>query len=349
MKTYKNLFDKIIKPVMLFLAWEEFKNGKNFKLDVLLFEQELERNIFKLATDLKREEYRHDKYAGFYISDPKPRHIHKATVRDRVLHHAIFNVLNPIFEPTFISNSFSCRVGKGNRKGVLCLKRMLNKESQNNTKACYVLKCDIRKFFDSIDHDILLEVLDRKIKDKKAMNLMREIIGSFNSVKSDLFSKKGVPIGNLTSQIFANIYMNEFDQFVRHKLKVKHYARYTDDFVIVSRDKEYLANLIPEVNEFLDKNLKLELHPKKVEIIPYHKGVDFLGYIVFPHHMLVRKKTKKRIIKKLTLKLDQYQKGIIEKKTFQASLQSYLGVLSHANAYQFSENLKNNFLLSINE
>ncbi|MCX6751378.1 MAG: reverse transcriptase/maturase family protein [Candidatus Nomurabacteria bacterium] len=345
MRTYKNLFNKIIQPGMLFLAWEEFKKEKSSKLDVLLFEQELERNIFKLATDLEGGMYKHDKYAGFYISDPKPRHIHKATVRDRVLHHAIFNVLNPIFEPTFIPNSFSCRVGKGSHKGVLCLRGMLNKESRNNTRTCYVLKCDVRKFFDSVDHDILIKILDKKIKDEKVMNLMREIVGSFNSEQSDLFCKKGVPIGNLTSQIFSNFYMNEFDQFIKHKLKVKYYARYTDDFIVVSKNKEYLVNLIPQINEFLNKNLELELHPKKVEIIPYHKGVDFLGYVVFPHHILVRKKTKKRIVNKLTLKLSQYQEGIIEKKTFQASLQSYLGVLSHANAYQFSENLKNNFLL----
>ena len=330
---------------MLFLAWEEFKKEKSSKLDVLLFEQELEHNIFKLATDLRMERYKHDKYIGFYISDPKSRHIHKATVRDRVLHHAIFSVLNPIFEPTFIPNSFSCRVGKGSHKGVLCLRGMLNKESRNNTRACYALKCDVRKFFDSIDHDILMRILDRKIKDKKTMNLLREIIGSFESRKSALFRKKGVPIGNLTSQIFANIYMNEFDQFMKHKLKVKHYARYTDDFVVVSRDREYLLSLIPVISEFLGSVLKLELHPKKVEIIPYHKGVDFLGYIVFPHHILIRQKTKKRIIKKLMLRLEQYQDGIIEKKTFQATLQSYLGILSHANAYEFSENLKNNFFL----
>jgi hypothetical protein len=222
---------------------------------------------------------------------------------------------------------------------------MLNKESRNNTRACYVLKCDIRKFFDSIDHNILLEILDRKIKDQKVMNLMQEIIGSFSSKKSNLFCKKGVPIGNLTSQIFANIYMNEFDQFIKHKLKVKHYGRYTDDFVVVSKDKEYLARLIPLISKFLNESLKLELHPKKVKIIPYHRGVDFLGYVVFPHHILVRKKTKQRIIRKLMLRLDQYQKGIIEKKTFLASLQSYLGVISYANAYKFSENLKNNFFL----
>lgn len=343
MRIYKNLFNKIIQPETLFSAWEEFKSGKGFKPDVLLFEQELERNVFKLVTDLRMGRYKHDRYMGFYISDPKLRHIHKATVRDRVLHHAIFNVLNPIFEPTFIPNSFSCRVGKGSHKGVLCLRGMLNKESRNNTRACYVLKCDVRKFFDSIDHGILLEILSRKIKDQKVMNLVREIIGSFNSKQSDLFCKKGVPIGNLTSQIFANIYMNEFDQFVKHKLKIKYYARYTDDFVIISRDREYLLSLISVVSEFLGNVLKLELHPKKVEIISYHKGVDFLGYVVFPHHILIRKKTKKRVIKKLTLRLEQYQEGSIEKKTFLASFQSYLGVLSHANAYKFSENLKNNF------
>ncbi len=344
MRTYKDLFNKVINPETLFFAWEEFKKGKSRKLDVLLFEQELERNIFQLARDLRTKNYKHGGYTGFYVSDPKLRHIHKATVRDRILHHAIITVLNPVFERTFIANSFSCRVGKGSHKGVLCLRKMLYKESRNNTKVCYVLKCDVRKFFDSIDHEVLVSILRKKIIDQEMMNLLENIVESYSGEKSDLFYKKGVPIGNLTSQLFANIYMNEFDQFMKHTLKVKHYARYTDDFVIVSRNQKYLLQLIPMVNEFLGNILKLELHPKKVEIISYSKGIDFLGYGLFPYHTLIRKKTKERMNKKTTLKLEQYKSRIIEKGTLKASWQSYLGALSHANAYKLSENLKNYFL-----
>lgn len=229
MKTYSNIFDSIASPENLFSAWEEFRKGKQQKLDVQQFEFDLEKNLFQLHLDLKDKMYRHGPYEGFYICDPKPRHIHKATVRDRVLHHAVFKVLNPIFEPTFISNSFSCRIGKGTHKGVEVLEKMMRKIARNGTRLCYVLKCDIKKFFDSVDHRVLLSILSRKIKDENTMWLLKEIIESF---------PKGLPIGNLTSQIFANIYMDEFDQFVKHELKIKYYARYTDDFAIAS-DNEY--------------------------------------------------------------------------------------------------------------
>jgi retron-type reverse transcriptase len=233
MRIYNKLFNKIIEPENLFSAWDEFKKGKGQKLDVLRFEKNLEQNIFQLHRDLRDKTYKHGGYTSFYIHDPKLRHIHKATVRDRVLHHAMFKVLSPIFESTYIHNSFSCRLSKGNHKGVKALAHMLRQASKNSTKTCFVLKCDIRKFFDSIDHDILIELIQRKIRDKNAMDLLREILTSFANEQPNLFGIKGVPIGNLTSQLFANIYMNELDQFIRHDLKVKYYARYTDDFIIV--------------------------------------------------------------------------------------------------------------------
>ena len=239
----------------MFKAWDVFKSDKKNKIDVMDFELDLEKNIFDLYRDLKSAIYKHGQYKGFWIHDPKLRRIHKATVRDRVLHHAIFNVLNPIFEPIFIPNSFSCRIGKGTHKGMKKVAEMLSIMSQNNTRQCYALKCDIRKFFDSIDHNILISILDKKIKDEKVMNLMREIVESFEVKRQNLFERRGVPIGNLTSQIFANIYMNEFDQFVKHKLKIKYYARYTDDFIIVSTDKVYLENLIPLIQDFLKTKL----------------------------------------------------------------------------------------------
>ena len=164
-----------------------------------------------------------------------------------------------------------------------------------------------------------------------------------------LFNNNGIPIGNLTSQIFANIYMNEFDQFVKHTLKVKYYARYTDDFVIVSESEEYLKNLLVKLKEFLSEKLRLELHPNKVSITRHSKGIDFLGYVVFPHHILVRPKTRKRMIKKLKQKVDSYKRGLVSKDNLMQSLQSYLGVLSHADTYEFTESLKNNFWFWVNE
>ena len=179
MKIYRDVFDCIIDPENLFSAWEAFKRGKRNKGDVMAFERDLEENIFRLHRELKSGAYRHGPYAGFYIHDPKQRHIHKANVRDRILHHAVFSVMNPIFEPTFIPTSFSCRVGYGTHKGVDVLAAMLRRCAKNGTNNCFVLKADVRKFFDGVDHAILISILQRRIKDEKAMRLLSSIVGSY--------------------------------------------------------------------------------------------------------------------------------------------------------------------------
>ncbi|HXK40249.1 MAG TPA: reverse transcriptase domain-containing protein, partial [Candidatus Paceibacterota bacterium] len=169
MRVYKNLYPLIISPENLFIAWEIFKRDKQRKKDVLEFGMEIEKNIFQLHHELANKTYRHGPYTGFWICDPKRRRIHKATVRDRVVHHALFRVLNNVFEPTFIPTSFSCRLGKGTHKGVRWLKHTVRAVSQNHTRPCFALKCDIKKFFDSVDHEILLELLGRKVKDEAVM------------------------------------------------------------------------------------------------------------------------------------------------------------------------------------
>jgi len=323
------------------LAWDEFKRGKRSKFDVLAFEKRLEQNIFALHRELLSKAYKHGAYSNFYIYDPKLRHIHKATVRDRVLHHAIFKVLNPIFEPTFISHSFSCRVGKGTHKGVEVLDTMLRKVSKNHCRTAYALKCDVRKFFDSVDHTILIQLLRRKIKDADVLWLMEEIVESFVGESSNLFARKGLPIGNLTSQLFANVYMNEFDQFMKKELKIENYVRYTDDFVIVSEDESFLKKLIPKIQDFLHDHLHLELHPNKVTIGKYNRGVDFLGYVSFPYYRAPRKRTARRMIRKLDEKIEMSRQGQITEESLKQTLQSYLGVLSHATARRLSRDLHN--------
>lgn len=343
MKTYKRIFDSLIAPEHLFGAWDEFKKEKRNKADVMNFERDVEQHIFQLHRDLKDKIYKHGPYTAFYISDPKLRHIHKATVRDRVLHHAIFQKLNPMFEPGFIADSFSCRIGKGTHKGVERLAEMLRAVSRNSMRPCYALKCDVRKFFDSIDHEILLTVLARRIKDPEVMWLLKEIVGSFATGYADLFHARGVPIGNLTSQLFANVYMNEFDQFIKQELRVKNYVRYTDDFIIVSTDKAELEQLLTPIEKFLQESLRLELHPGKIQVTKYHKGVDFLGYVQFPHHRLMREKSEQRMMRKISHAAYFYRHGAIDDARMNATLQSYLGVLSHADAYRLSENLKNRY------
>jgi len=345
MKIYKNLYDQIISLENLFLSWDKFRLGKMRKNDVMEFYLDLELNIIKLNEELSSNTYEHGRYVSFYIHDPKQRHINKALVRDRVLHHSIFSILNPIFEATYISHSFSCRDGKGTHVGFKALADMLRWVSGNGRKQCYGLKCDIKKFFDSVDHKILKEIISKKIKDEKVLWLVGIVINSYISKRSNLFERKGIPIGNLTSQLFANVYMNELDQFVKHKLKVKEYVRYTDDFVIVSCDREYLEDIKREIDAFLQTRLKLGLHPNKVFIRKFGQGIDFLGYVTKPHHVLMRTKTKKRMFKKLKSNSKKFNQGLVDITTLEQSLQSYLGVLSHADAFGLSEKVKNDYWL----
>ncbi len=328
-----NLFNQIICLENLFASWEEFKKGKRKKLDVSEFEKNLEDEIFRLHRDLKSKTYRHSNYTSFYITDPKLRHIHKAIVRDRIVHHAIYRVLYPIFDKGFIFDTYSCRNDKGSHKAIYRFEYFARKVSKNYSDTCFVLKCDVRRFFDSIDHGKLKELIQEKVKDVNTMWLLDDIIDSFGEdrdyamdgqISFDFLRPKGTPIGNLTSQLFANVYLDELDQYIKHVLKVKYYIRYCDDFVILSRDQDYLERTKEQVRDFLAKNLKLALHKDKVEIRKLGQGVDFLGYITVPHFRVLRAKTKKRVLKRVTEK----------------NLPSYLGVLKHCNGYELEQKVR---------
>lgn len=310
------LFDAIISPENLLGAWREFRKGKTKKKDVLEFEFHLERNIFELHDALKNRTYGNKPYEAFYVYDPKKRHIHKAHVRDRVVHQALYRKLYSLYDPGFIHDSYSCRIGKGTHRGVLRLRDFIRKEGHNDTRTAWVLKCDIRKFFDSIDHVLLQKILYKKNIDEGTGWLIKNIISSFEKEKG-----KGLPLGNVTSQLFGNVYLNEFDQFIKHRLKATYYARYCDDFVIISHTREFLERSIPAIARFLRASLLLELHPRKVDIRKARQGIDFLGYVVFPHYMIVRTSTKKRILKNI-------RKGVSEE-----AKQSYLGILSHCKGH----------------
>src|SRR3989338_6328626 len=225
---FTHTYEEIISVENLLEAWKEFKRGKAKKEEVQRFQLRLMEHILALHRDLRNRTYTHGPYKHFRITDPKPRDIHKANVRDRLLHHALYRKLYPFFDRTFIADSYSCRVGKGTHKALSRFHEFSLLVSKNNTKTCWVLKCDIRKFFVNIDHDILTAILKKYIPDENILWLLEEIIESFSP---------GLPLGNLTSQLFVNIYMNEFDQFAKHKLKAKYYIRYADDFVIYSKDR----------------------------------------------------------------------------------------------------------------
>ena len=316
-------FEKIIGVENLLEAWKEFSRGKRNKKDVCEFSLNLMDNIFSLHRDLFNHSYKHGCYQAFKINDPKPRDIHKASVRDRLLHHAIYRILYPFFDKTFIADSFSCQLDKGTHKALNKFRSFGHKVNKNNTKTCYVLKCDIKKFFANINHKILLRILGQYIPNKNILWLLDRVISSFYSTSPIV----GLPLGNLTSQLFVNIYMNEFDQYIKHKLKIKYYIRYADDFVILSSNKNYLENLISLISEFLSEKLKLQLHPNKVSIKTLNSGIDFLGWVNFPKHRVLRTTTKRRMFRR------------IKESPTSETLNSYLGLLGWGNTYKLRKEL----------
>lgn len=310
----------------LYGAWERFVSGKKCKKDVAEFSLDLSRNIIALHEDLKNKTYQHGGYEYFKVSDPKPRDIHKALVRDRLVHHALYRILYPFFDRTFIADSYSCRNGKGVHKANARFRKFALQVSKNNTKTCWVLKCDIRKFFASIDHEILLDILKQRIADQDMLRLLSEIVDSFHSTKKGV----GLPLGNLTSQLLVNIYMNEFDRFVKHKLKAKHYIRYADDFVIFSQDRLWLEDALLRMKGFLLWELKLRMHPDKVFIKTLASGVDFLGWVHFSDHSVLRTVTKRRMFRNL-----------LANEGKEEAVQSYLGLLRRGNAWGLREEIGN--------
>ncbi|MBI2599763.1 group II intron reverse transcriptase domain-containing protein [Candidatus Daviesbacteria bacterium] len=282
-------------------------------------------NIIELHQELAKKIYKHGSYYAFKINDPKPRDIHKATVRDRIIHHAIYRILYPYFDKKFIYDSYSCRNDKGTHKALNRFRDLARKVSQNHTQTVWILKGDIRKFFATINHIILKNTLKRHIIDEDIMWLLGQVVDSFYNEGDPTV---GLPLGNVTSQLLINVYMNEFDQFIKRKLKVKCYARYADDFVIFNEDRTYLEALIPQISEFLEVKLNLSLHPDKLFIKTCASGVDFLGWVHFPHHRILRTTTKRRMFKKL------------EEKRSKETLVSYLGLLKHGNTYELTKMMR---------
>lgn len=317
-------YDDIISIENLLAAWKEFVKDKRKKADVQAFQLRLMDNILSLHREFVAGTYRHGPYEAFKVNDPKPRDIHKATVRDRLVHHAIYRVLYPIFDRTWVADSFSCRRDKGTHRAMNRFHIFARKVSRNETRTCWVLKCDVRKFFASIDQKILMEIVTRRLSDTRSTALVGEIVKSFYSTAPG----KGLPLGNLTSQMLVNLYMNEFDQYAKHGLKCRYYIRYADDFVLLSDDRTQLEEWLPQIAAFLGENLALSLHPGKVYIKTYASGVDFLGWVHFMDHRILRTSTKRRIMRALS--------GDVH----EASVASYLGLLKHGNAYELREHVE---------
>ena len=315
-------YNDIISLENLLSAWQEFLRGKRKKIDVQNFQFHLMDNIILLYGELANGTYEHSGYESFHVTDPKPRHIHKASVRDRLLHHAIYRHLYPFFNKSFIPDSFSCRLNKGTHKALNKFRAMGHSVSKNNTQTCWILKCDIKKFFASVDHGILIRIFKEYIPDSNIITLLEKVIKSFATNPG-----KGLPLGNLASQIFANVYMNVFDQYIKHKMKIKYYIRYADDFIILSEDKNLLQSQTSSIKIFLQKRLQLTLHPQKMYLKTLTSGLDFLGWVHFPYHRILRRAAKRRMIQLVKVNLTP------------ETLQSYLGLLRHGDTHKLKVRL----------
>jgi len=338
MKRFNNLFEKICSFENLHSAYLEARRRKGYRDYVLEFNCRLEENLLELREELLKQTYRHGPYREFIICDAKKRHIRAAPFRDRIVHHALCRAIEPIFDKSFVYDSYACRENKGTHLAIKRLQTFLKKE-----KITYCLQGDISKYFDSIDHDVLLSLIEKRIKDQRVIWLIKEIINScyIHKIYKNLFDFRttGIPIGNLTSQLFANIYLNELDQFVKHKPRMKYYIRYMDDFLILYSSKQKLHQIKQEIGIFLQKKLNLKLHPKKVNIFQVKDGICFLGYRNFVDYRLLRKSTVKRFIRRTKVYERKLSAGLITQEKFSSSIQSWLAYANFGNSWSLQHKL----------
>ncbi len=350
-----------------FLAYFDCRENKKNKEDTVLFETDYERELVKLWREVNSGNYKVSPLDVFISETPVKREIFAAQFRDRIIHHLIINKLEHIFEKEFIYDSYSCRKGKGTHFGIERVKKHIRRCSENYKEDCHILKMDIQGYFMSINKNILLKKLEKLInkdykeKDKeRVIDLCKTIIKTdpikdcvrksprkkWNNLpksKSLFYAKEncGLPIGNYTNQILANLYLTSFDHFIKHKLGVRYYARYVDDFIIIQRDKECLKSMIPKIKNYLEKELQMTLHPRKTYLQHYKKGVEFLGVLIKPRRSYVTKRIKKSFWEAVESINEKLEKGkLTEEKEMQilSRINSFLGVLTHSNTHNLKKN-----------
>jgi len=350
----------------LFKAYYDARKNKRNTINALDFEVDYETKLFELYGDLKSGKYQIGKSICFISFEPTKREIFAADFRDRIIHHLIFNYINPIFERLFINDSYSCRKNKGTSYGIERLNHFIRSCSENYSKDCYILKLDIKGYFMRIDKALLYQKVEEAVKNSKKFDFSAEFLlpliykvifhnpvenciikGSRQNwtglpkSKSLFFAAKdrGLPIGNLTSQLFGNVYLNDFDHFIKNNLGCKYYSRYVDDFVIVNRDKKYLKSIIPIIGGYLKNNFFLDIHPNKIYLQHFSKGVKFLGTEIKPHRMYVCNRIKGNFYKRIRgwETLLSKRKKILPKDFVEKILcgtNSYLGLMQNFNTYR---------------
>jgi len=295
-------------------SYFKFKKGKKLSCELDEFNYYLEENLHKLYLDLNNGKYKHGKYRKFVVTDNKRREISVARIRDRVVHRLIYDHLNVIYDKSFIFDAWSCRKNKGLIGAIERAQKFLYQKPN-----AYVWRSDIKRFFDSVGQERLLDIVNRKIKDPKVFNLLREVIKSYKQAQNErereskYAHKKGMPIGNLTSQIFANIYLNELDRFVKHNLKIKRYLRYGDDFIILADNLEELKKIRNIAINFLNINLHFEINEKNDIIIKARQGIKFLGVEIFFKGRRLNNRNSLRIKENLDFKNISSYSGLVKK------------------------------------
>lgn len=338
-KTYNNLYSKICSFENIYDAYLKARKNKRYHYAVLKFTANLEENLISIYDELNTNTYKTGQYKHFNVYEPKERKISALQFRDRVVQHAICNIIEPIFEEAFIYDSHACRKGFGIISGVLRTTKFVRTNSYNSDNV-WCLKGDISKYFNSIDHVILKKHIRKKIKCVRTLKLLDEIIDSFGICV-------GMPIGNLTSQIFANIYLDKLDHYIKNVLRVKHYIRYMDDFIILSNNKEYLKMILKHVTVFLERELKLKLNKKtQIFYINKRRSVDFLGYRIWKDHRLLRKSNVKRTKRKFKKFQKLYKNYEISLKDIEPSIMSWLGHAKWADSYKLRVKIFDEFVLT---
>ncbi len=337
MQTHKNLYAQICSFENLLQAAKQAAAGKRFRSDVLAFFNDLEGNTLQLLRELQTQTYQPGDYRAFFIYEPKKRLISAAPFRDRIVHHALINVIGPLFERRFIFDSYANRAGKGTHAAIRRLQQFMR-------QAKYVLKIDLRQYFPSIDHEILKREIRRVIADEEALWLIDKIIdGSNPQVETnwyfpgdDLFTpferRRGLPIGNLTSQFFANVYLNPFDHFVKEQLRCRFYLRYVDDAVLLDDSPVFLQSLLPRLQARLD-DFRLKLYFEKCQIRPARSGQRFLGQIVFPSHRLLAPENVRRFARRMRRLQKKHAGRKVGMPEIRQSLMSWLGHARQANTW----------------
>lgn len=350
MKTLKNVFEQVVDYDKLYRAYLNARLCKRYRYEVLNFSAHLEDNLVKLQKELIDRTYTLGKYREFYIYEPKKRLIMAQPFKDRVVQWAIYQVLNPVFAQGYITDSYACIKERGTHKAVKRLHYWLRQVGKKPEKY-YFLKLDISKYFYRIDHDVLMGILKRKIRDDDMIFLLDKIVNSSETnfglppgkspgevKRSDRVSEKGMPVGNLSSQMFANLYLNELDQYCKRTLGIHFYVRYMDDVIILHQDKDQLHEWKRIIDTFLKEKLQLDLNEKTC-IRPITLGVEFCGYKIWNTHIKLRKSTALKMKRNLKKLQKEYAAGEVTVEEAKQTISSYLGILKHCDSYSLKRTI----------